>query len=248
MKLHAEIGTMSLSLLVIVGAAELTTGAVADAAPQTASSIDATPQPLVKLPPQDWHPQIFVRVHNYAHVDAGLLHGAEAIATRILKEARITTNWVYCPLPQEEDDPYPKCPSNWGLNGFVLNILTPEMVGRIQTRVENLGSAPAPCDEDATSCPISVFYFRVTECAEQFSIQTERLLGHVLAHEVGHMLSASHSSKGIMRAEWGRDDLKLIGFSMLEFSPDQAKQMRAALLHRAVRQELTQNVKLSASR
>ena len=93
-----------------------------------------------------------------------------------------------------------------------------------------------------------MFYFRVTECAEQFSIQTERLLGHVLAHEVGHMLSASHSSKGIMRAEWGRDDLKLIGFSMLEFSSDQAKQMRTALLHRAVRPELSQNVELSASR
>ena len=162
MKLPAEIGRISLSLLVIVGAAELTTGAVADAAPQTASSIDRIPLPLVKLPPQDWHPQIFVRVHNYAHVDAGLLHGAEAIATRILREAKINANWVYYPLPQEEDDLYPKCPSNWGTNGFVLNILTPEMVGRIQTRVENLGSAPAPCDEDATSCPISVFYFRVT--------------------------------------------------------------------------------------
>jgi len=248
MQLSAEIGRIILGLLVIAGAAELTTGAVADAAPQTASSIETTPQPLVKLPHQDWHPEIFVRVHNYARVDGGLLQGAEAIATRILREANIKATWVYCPLPQEEDVPYPKCPSNWGTNGFVLNILTPEMVGRIQTGVENLASAPAPCDEDATSCPISVFYFRVAVCAEHFNIQTERLLGHVLAHEVGHMLSANHSSKGIMRGEWGRDDLKLMGFSILEFSTDQAKQLRAALLHRAVKQELPQNVKLSASR
>jgi hypothetical protein len=248
MKLPAEIGRIILSLLVIAVAAELTTVAVADATPQSASPIVATPLPAVGPPLQDWHPQIFVRVHNYAHVDAGLLHGAEAIATRILREAKINANWVYCPLPQEEDDLYPKCPPNWGTNGFVLNILTPEMVGRIQTRVENLGSAPAPCDEDATSCPISVFYFRVAECAEHFNIQTERLLGHVVAHEVGHMLSANHSLKGIMRGEWGRDDLKLIGLSILEFSPDQAKQLRAALLHRGVRQELAQNMKLYASR
>jgi hypothetical protein len=83
---------------------------------------------------------------------------------------------------------------------------------------------------------------------KQFGIQVERLLGHVLAHEVGHMLSTNHSSKGIMRGEWGRDGLKLIGFSIFEFSPDRAKQLRATLLHRAVRQQFTKNVTLSASR
>jgi len=69
------------------------------------------------------------------------------------------------------------------------------MVGRIQTRVENLGSAPAPCNENAPSCLINVFYFRVVERAEQFSI--------------------------------------------LEFSTDQAKQLRATLLRRAARQEIS---------
>jgi hypothetical protein len=198
--------------------------------------------------PQNMVTGINVRVHNYAHLDAGLLVNAEAIATRILREAKVNANWVYCPLSKEEEDRYPICPSNWGTNAFVLNILTPEMAARLKTPVEALGSAPSPCDEDATSCPISLMYFRVEKQAEQFSIQPERLLGHVLAHEVGHMLGANHSSKGIMRGEWGRDDLKLMGFSLLEFSTDQAKQLRAALLRRAVRQELAQNVKLYASR
>jgi hypothetical protein len=248
MKLQAKIGRLILSLLVIVGAAELTAGVVADATPQTATSIDTTPLALVKLSPQDWHPQIIVRVHNYAHVDAGLLTVAESIATAILREAKVNARWVHCPLSQEDSDRYLKCAADWGTNAFVLNILTPKMIGRIETRAEILGSAPAPCDEDTTSCPISLFYFRVEERAEQVRIHTGRLLGHVLAHEVGHMLGANHSSKGIMRGEWGRDDLKLMGFSILEFSTDQANQLRAALLHRAVRQELAQNVKLSASR
>jgi hypothetical protein len=41
---------------------------------------------------------------------------------------------------------------------------------------------------------------------------------------------------------------KLMGFSILEFSIDQAKQLRATLSRRAVQQEASQDVKLSVSR
>ena len=40
------------------------------------------------------------------------------------------------------------------------------------------------------------------------TIDTGRVLGHVLAHEIGHVLEgiARHSESGLMKAHWSRDD------------------------------------------
>lgn len=194
------------------------------------------------------HPQIILRIHNYAHVDAGLLLFAAEVATRILRDAKVEAKAIYCPLSQEDDGRYRTCPGDLGTNAFVLNILTPEMAGRIPTPSATLGYALTPCDEIATSCTINVFYFRVAELAARSNILPARLLGHVVVHEIGHILGVNHSSNGIMRGEWSRNDRKLMGFSTLNFSTDQAAQLRTTLLHRAAQQEIARNLKSAPSR
>ncbi len=49
------------------------------------------------------------------------------------------------------------------------------------------------------------------------------LLGAAIAHELGHVLMRSqvHSSRGLMKARWGDQELKLLSCNRLQFSPEE---------------------------
>jgi|RhiMetdeSRZDD1v2_1073273.scaffolds.fasta_scaffold00639_37 hypothetical protein len=65
---------------------------------------------------------------------------------------------------------------------------------------------------------------------EQFTpLVRGRLLGHFMAHELGHLLLPpySHSRSGLMRARWDRNDLERAQHGLLRFTPEQAALIRA---------------------
>jgi hypothetical protein len=51
----------------------------------------------------------------------------------------------------------------------------------------------------------SIFFWRVAEFAKKHHVTLPTLLGHVMAHEIGHLLlpANSHSSEGLMHGNWG---------------------------------------------
>ena len=57
------------------------------------------------------------------------------------------------------------------------------------------------------------------------------LLGHVMAHEIAHLLlgTNSHSASGIMRAHWYAQELASADRGALLFTPDQARAMTERL-------------------
>jgi hypothetical protein len=67
---------------------------------------------------------------------------------------------------------------------------------------------------------IVVFYDRVTGTVEQRIVPV--LLGHVLAHEITHILQgvARHSPQGVMKAHWSGDDFRQMSFRPLTFTED----------------------------
>ena len=78
---------------------------------------------------------------------------------------------------------------------------------------------------------IAVSYDRVEQICADFNLPRSTLLGHVMAHELGHFLLGknSHSSDGIMIASFREQDLRRAERGKLLFTKRQAVQMRARI-------------------
>jgi hypothetical protein len=72
---------------------------------------------------------------------------------------------------------------------------------------------------------------RVKELARDAKWDFDDLLGHVVAHELGHLLlcSSAHTHAGVMRARWETEDLRGLSHAGLVFLPGQLSnvQLRA---------------------
>ncbi|MEZ5360760.1 MAG: hypothetical protein R2748_00055 [Bryobacterales bacterium] len=73
-----------------------------------------------------------------------------------------------------------------------------------------------------------VFLNRVRSHAEGMGVSEAVLLGHAIAHEVGHLLLGrnSHSVSGLMAAKWEGAALVMAGHGRLAFLSAEADEVR----------------------
>jgi hypothetical protein len=179
--------------------------------------------------------KLTLRVYNYAKLDPQSLGQSEKVATATFKNVGVELFWVDCPLSPAQFKTYPECQSEMGTNDLVLRILPRHMAKKFETSGEPLGFAQS-CPENEPACQLSVFYYRVDELARN-GYRADLILGHVIAHEVTHVLiGPGHSEGGIMRGQWSRSDLQRISSGLsLDFTGNQSSQLRSAVLGRTVR-------------
>jgi hypothetical protein len=107
---------------------------------------------------------------------------------------------------------------------LVLKIQRHAISAQVRDRPEVLGIATL--DETGAGYYAYVFYDRVRKLAEERRLK-HRLLGCVLAHEIGHLMlgSTSHSIGGIMSGQWSGEGLRRVSEGGLYFAPLESRKM-----------------------
>jgi len=184
------------------------------------------------------HLRITVRVYNYAEVSRGTLVRAEEEASRMFGEAGVGMTWLDCPTSPADAEKYPACEPPLGAMGVDLRILSQAMAARVQSGKERLGFA-LPSTKAGSASAAWVFYHRVEQLAESKDASAAQILGHAVAHEIGHLLLGPnrHSSAGLMRADWGPAELQRASRGEMLFTFEQSELIRAEVQARMTLQQ-----------
>ncbi len=169
---------------------------------------------------------INVRVYNYADMSGGRLTRAQEEAARVLGRAGIETKWIRCAIPGSEIETSPICDSQRTPTDIFVKILPRKMARQLMKHHSEFGLA-FTAEGEGFGSNVSIFYHRVDELAESRQASRSLLLGHFIAHEIGHLLlgSNSHSRSGIMHVPWNRSRLERASRGTLLFTEKQAERM-----------------------
>jgi len=182
--------------------------------------------------------RVTVRVYDYARIAGETLAKGESEAVQILRRAGIETAWVDCTLAASGGQLQPVCQEDLVPTDISLRILPRSMSVHSPFRGNTLGFAGLSGEGDRGSMA-SIFYFGIQDLARMGDTPEHKILGHAIAHEIGHLLlrTIGHTSSGIMRVTWGRRDLKRLNMEGLFFTEVQAEVMRAEVRARRTQQE-----------
>ena len=143
---------------------------------------------------------VVVRIYDANGVLAGTSQAALDHARKILEAASVEVTWRMC---RTSSCDAPMAPGELAIR-IVRSPLPERHTGHVP-----LGDAMV--DRQSGVGVLATIYFdRVTQLAHEAGADSRALLGHAIAHELGHLLLAttSHGPAGIMRALWSTEEVR----------------------------------------
>lgn len=172
------------------------------------------------------NPHIAVLVYDYVNLSTNAQKEATENVKRILGQAGLTVDFVLCHTGGTSIG-NKDCEGVLRPAVFNLRIFTPKLA---EYR-KQLGYAVLAPEGGAY---VTIFFRPEMRRARINGLTEGTLLGHTIAHELGHLLLGpnSHSSSGIMRPTWRLCDEEWMAKGALLFDSSQARRMQATLLSR----------------
>ena len=196
--------------------------------------------PIAAAKDQGDHVEIRVSVFNYAPFSPRTIEEAEGDAGRVLRDAGVDVLWLNCLQDGMQSASFEQCIDPSFPLHFDLRIV------RSSRNLQGSVLGIAFFADDGQGCCADVFYHEVQRL--QYAIDVSVILGHAMAHELGHLLLGmnAHSPSGIMRAHWTREDLKSASRGCLQFSSEQSRRIKSRLAPGALHR--TQTVEASTEK
>ena len=168
--------------------------------------------------------RVTVNVYNDAVVLEPILAEGRREATRIFQRAGVKIMWLDCSHSEGQSIDGPACRTPMARSHLAVRIVPWSW----KSDDAVFGKAFLSYDEGAYC---DVFYESVKKLHEGWHARIPILLGHVIAHEIGHLLlgTNAHSWMGIMRSQWQDEELQSITMGRLLFTPPQIERLKARL-------------------
>jgi hypothetical protein len=183
----------------------------------------------VSASPQGRPREITVTIFNLARIRKTTLERAQGVVAGIFRGYEIGIEW------REGSDSDPDAhtidmhaspvsgPCRTGLRKSVLLL---RLIGQSQELGSETLALALPCARFGID--VTVAADRIEALAKQGLADHYLILGHVMAHEIGHVLlqSTEHAATGLMRAKWSRQDWRRIALANLSFTREEGERMR----------------------
>lgn len=170
-----------------------------------------------------------IAVYAFKEFDRSLLFSAEKVTTEIFQESHVELEWLNCLDTQLCDQPSESLRFRMAIHQQISEVVKDPAQVKFMSEHDSLGFA-IPCAVTDTTCLAYVFYSPIRRLAITEGTNVAVILGHVMAHEIGHALLGPnpHSPTGIMRAKLPIADLE----RFLYFTSQQSKRVVAELKER----------------
>jgi hypothetical protein len=171
-------------------------------------------------------PQVRIAIRNDARIPERVLTQAADEANRIFRQAGVDTVWTVCQSSNAGTSTQPDCLGQGDLTHLSLHIVP------WSSQLGDSTFGVAFLSDEGVGVYSDVFYPLVEKLHGDCDASPSRVLGHVMAHEIGHLLLGlrSHSALGIMQPRWQGEALRRIGMGTLLFTAEQARSMREKIL------------------